>query len=230
MENQRAGKPIANIGKPSRGLIRGVEIYCGIVSEAQNEFSAFNSKMCALFGNDACINFFRFGIASIKDGNLYRNVTALIGILTVSDTRKERDDSSGPAVADALGKLGFADFTFRIVRDELPEIQGALIELCETCAFIFTTGGTGFTPRDVTPEATAPLLEKRADSLVELMRLRGLEHTPLSHLSRGVAGVRGSTLIVNLPGSPKGARQGIEALAPLLPGILGSLQGDGCPH
>lgn len=186
--------------------------------------------MCALLGARAFIDFFHFGSASLKDGNLYGTVTALIGILTVSDTRKARDDESGPQTVAALEKLGFTEFTTRIVRDELSEIQAAILELCETCTFVFTSGGTGFTPRDVTPEATAPLLEKRADSLVELMRLRGLEHTPLSHLSRGVAGVRGSTLIVNLPGSPKGARQGIEALAPLLPGILGSLTGDGCSH
>lgn len=82
----------------------------------------------------------------------------------------------------------------------------------------------------MTPEATLPLLERRADSLMELIRLRGLAFTPLSHISRGVAGVRGNVLIVNLPGSPKAVRQGIEALAPLLPDILAALGGERCSH
>ena len=95
---------------------------------------------------------------------------------------------------------------------------------------VFTTGGTGFAQRDITPEATAPLLEKRADNLCELLRLKGLEHTKLSHMSRGAAGVRGNCLIVNLPGSPKACKQGIEVLAPLLPEIVASLEDDGCSH
>lgn len=117
-----------------------------------------------------------------------------------------------------------------MVRDEVVEIQSAILSLASICQLVFTTGGTGFSPRDVTPEATAPLLERRADNLVELMRYRGLKHTPLSHLSRGVAGVVRGTLVVNLPGSPKGAREGIEALAPLLKPILESMFGDGCTH
>lgn len=155
-----------------------------------------------------------------------------IGILTVSDTRSrgEAMDLSGPAAAEALRAVDFADFEFAIVPDEVDAIQSAIVRLCKVCDAVFTTGGTGFTPRDVTPEATAPLLDKRADNLMELIRMRGLEHTPLSHLSRGVAGVCGDVLIVNLPGSPKAARQGIEALAPLLPDILATLKGDPCSH
>lgn len=157
---------------------------------------------------------------------------ARIGIVTVSDSRSagEAEDLSGPAAAESLRALGFSRFETRLVPDEIEAIRAAILELCERCSAVFTSGGTGFSARDVTPEATAPLLERRADNLVELIRIRGLEHTPLSHLSRGVAGVRGSTLIVNLPGSPKGVRQGLQALAPLLPDLLSALGGEGCGH
>ncbi len=151
-----------------------------------------------------------------------------LGVITVSDTRTASDDLSGPAVVEALSALGYDKFETWIVEDDLEAIQEAIRSLQRTCAAIFTTGGTGFGARDVTPEATAPLLDKRADNLVELIRLRGLEHTPFSHLSRGVAGIFGQSLVVNLPGSPKAARQGIEAIGPLLGPILGNLLGQGC--
>ncbi len=149
-----------------------------------------------------------------------------IGIITVSDTRTESTDQSGPTAVSVLQDLGYAQFETRIVKDEILEIQAALLDMIETCQIVFTTGGTGFTPRDVTPEATLPLLERRADSLMELTRYKGLKHTPLSHLSRGVAGTIKGTLIVNLPGSPKAVRQSIEALAPLLKPILESMHGE----
>lgn len=155
----------------------------------------------------------------------------MIGVITVSDSRSAgtQTDESGPAAIEALRGLGASNFTTRLVPDEVDEVQNAIRLLCASCAAIFTTGGTGFSPRDVTPEATIPLLDRRADNLSELMRLKGLERTPLSHLSRGVAGVRGKTLVVNLPGSPKAAREGIEAIGPLLGPILSALAGDGCP-
>lgn len=157
---------------------------------------------------------------------------ARVGIVTISDTRSEgkAEDWSGPAVEQALRLQGFSQFDTRIVPDDVASIQAVLMELVGKCAAVFTTGGTGFAPRDVTPEATLPLLDRQAPNLQELMRLRGLEHAALSHLSRGLAGVRGQTLIVNLPGSPKAAREGVQALAPLLPHVLSALAGDGCSH
>ena len=159
-------------------------------------------------------------------------MAARVGIVTVSDSRFAGDnlDQSGPALIEALQPLGFSDFDSALVPDEVEAIQSILTKLSLRCRIIFTTGGTGFAPRDITPEATAPLIEKRADNICELLRLKGLEHTKLSHMSRGVSGIRGGCLIVNLPGSPKACRQGVEALAPLLPEIVASLESDGCSH
>lgn len=155
-----------------------------------------------------------------------------IGILTVSDTRSrgENEDLSGPAMQEALETLGYAEFVTEIVADEVGLIQEAIGRLAESCQAVFTTGGTGFSPRDVTPEATALLLDRRADNLCELLRLDGLKYTKLSHLSRGVAGMIGPTLVVNLPGSPKAVRQGVEVLGPLLPEVFAALAGEGCSH
>jgi molybdenum cofactor synthesis domain-containing protein len=156
-----------------------------------------------------------------------------IAVVTVSDTRTFETDLSGPAAIEALQALGYSAFEQRIVADEIEQIQATLLELSRLCHAIFTTGGTGFSARDVTPEATSPLLTKRADNLSELMRLRGLEETRFSHLSRGVSGLIGTCLVVNLPGSPKGAKQGIEAIGHLIPHVLQSLSGDECqadPH
>lgn len=157
---------------------------------------------------------------------------ARIGILTVSDTRSsgENEDLSGPAVAKALAEAGFFNFSAAIVADEIGAIQSAIKDLATDCAAVLTTGGTGFAERDVTPEATAAMLDRRADNVSELIRLKGAEKTPLSYLSRGVAGVYGQTLVVNLPGSPKGATEAVQAIAPLLEHILLALSGEGCPH
>ncbi|MBI1756090.1 MAG: MogA/MoaB family molybdenum cofactor biosynthesis protein [Fimbriimonas ginsengisoli] len=154
---------------------------------------------------------------------------AKIGVVTVSDTRTRDTDRSGPAVIEALRALGYDDFATRLVPDETAAIRRAIRELAGTCSAVFTAGGTGFGPRDLTPEATADVLDRRADNLSELIRLRGLDHTPFSHLSRGIAGVLGNCLVVNLPGSPAGARQGVEAVAPLLGPILTGLAGEPCP-
>ena len=145
-----------------------------------------------------------------------------LGIVTVSDkgSRGERKDSSGPAIASWMAET-FPRSTIlaRIVPDEKEMIYEALADLADNqgCRLIITTGGTGFGGRDVTPEATRSAIEKEAPGLAELLRLEGLKKTPFAVLSRGIAGIRGQALIVNLPGSEKAVKEGLETLSPLLP-------------
>jgi molybdenum cofactor synthesis domain-containing protein len=149
-----------------------------------------------------------------------------IGVLTVSSTRSEANDGSGDAV-DAALRIGEAVQVERaIVNDDVSAIVARLRILCAHCDLVLTTGGTGFSPDDVTPEATASLIDRWASSLVELVRSKGQETTAFAFASRGIAGVCGRCLVVNLPGSPDGARQGTEALLPILPHILSQLRGE----
>lgn len=152
-----------------------------------------------------------------------------VAVLTVSDTRTAESDLSGPALVEELKKLGFVNIDAALVKDEQADISKKLIELAECHALILSTGGTGFTPRDVTPEATAEVLEKRAASLSEVIRAKGMEKTPYAALSRAIAGIRGDCLIINLPGSPKGAVEGIEAVSHLLYPILVQITSGHCP-
>ena len=153
------------------------------------------------------------------------------GVLTVSDrsSRGERPDMSGPAVAqfvrEAL-KWNVADTA--IVADDASAICSKLVEWCDEAKLnlIFTTGGTGFAPRDVTPEATRAIIDREAPGLGEAMRASSLKLTPHAMLSRAVCGIRGSTLIVNLPGSPKACRENLETIAPALPHAMQLLSGD----
>ena len=151
-------------------------------------------------------------------------------VLTVSDSsfRVERADLSGPAVAKRLVEAGFEVSHTAIVPDERDGIAIALQELARQggAEAIFTTGGTGITPRDVTPEATRDALEKELPGLGELMRAEGLRHTRRSVLSRATAGTLGRCLIVNLPGSPKGAVQSLDAILDLVPHIVELLRGN----
>src|SRR5271166_3761487 len=148
-------------------------------------------------------------------------------ILTVSDSssRGERADISGPATADLLRQHGFEVVLQEIVPDDQASIESALVRLSEEAQLIVTTGGTGIAPRDVTPEATRAVCSKLIVGIPERMRAVGSAQTPFAILSRGVCGVRGRSLILNLPGSPGGAVESLRAVLHILPHAIDLLAG-----
>ena len=151
-------------------------------------------------------------------------------VITVSDraTTGERPDTNGPLLASLLADLGLDVGPVVVVPDELEAIRGALTAaVTQAYDLVLTTGGTGLTPRDVTPEATRPLLEREAPGLSEALRHRNAEAVPTAILSRGVAGTIGRTLVVNLPGSSGGVRDGVAVLGPVLEHALAQLAGGG---
>ena len=148
-------------------------------------------------------------------------------MITVSDgvSRGTREDASGPALRDLLERSGY-EVTGRVVPDESDEIAAAIREGAAAASLVVTTGGTGFAARDVTPEATRSVIERDAPGLAEAMRAAGREKTPFADLSRGVAGIIGRTVVINVPGSPAAAVESLEAILPILSHGLDHLDGD----
>jgi len=148
-------------------------------------------------------------------------------VLTVSDSsaRGEREDLSGPATAEALRRNGFEVAIERIVADEQSALEAALVSLAEQVQLVVTTGGTGIAERDVTPEATRAVCSRLVEGIPEKIRADGLAKTPFAVLSRGLCGVRGRSLILNLPGSPKGAVESLQSVMGILPHAIDLLAG-----
>lgn len=152
------------------------------------------------------------------------------GILTVSDrsAQGKRQDASGPALVTALGAHGVEVAWTAVCPDDTEEISRWLVVWADEhhADLILTTGGTGVAPRDVTPEATLSVVSRTIPGMAEAMRAASMKKTPHAMISRAVAGVRGATLIVNLPGSPKGALENLEAILPAIPHAVAKIQGD----
>jgi molybdopterin adenylyltransferase len=153
-----------------------------------------------------------------------------VGVITVSDRgyRGEREDASGEVIREMVQGVGAEVAFSTIVPDEREEIKRALLQGADEIGLdlMVTTGGTGVSPRDVTPDATREVIEWEIPGFAEAMRMAGLKKTPHAMISRALCGVRGSTLIVNLPGSPKAVREGLEVILPAIPHTIAKLQGD----
>jgi molybdenum cofactor synthesis domain-containing protein len=168
---------------------------------------------------------FSFSIANVKIGGCMIKV----GILTISDkgSKGERTDGTCPAIKEILNKNIYSVEYYKIIPDEIEMIRKELIYICDelNLDLILTNGGTGFSKRDVTPEATMKVIEKQVPGITEAMRQMSLSITPMAMLSRAVAGIRKNTLIINLPGSPKGAVENLKFALPALPHGIEILKG-----
>lgn len=153
----------------------------------------------------------------------------LISVVTASDrcSRKICEDKSGPLIFEMLSDVA-SKGEYSVVPDDAEAIANELIRLCDTVKsdVVFTTGGTGFAPRDVTPEATLSVIDRAAPGIAEAIRAESLRVTPKAMLSRAVSGIRGKTLIINLPGSPKAVRESLEVVKPVLEHAVETLSGN----
>ncbi|MBN1376226.1 MAG: MogA/MoaB family molybdenum cofactor biosynthesis protein [Dehalococcoidia bacterium] len=150
-------------------------------------------------------------------------------VLTISDksSKGERGDSSGDYIVTALRKLGITVAKYEVIPDDLDTIAGMLRQWADMgdTDLIFTTGGTGLAPRDVTPEATCMVIEKEVPGIADMMRSSGFKNTPTAILSRALAGMRGRCLIINLPGNPRAVREYLELIMPIIPHAIDTLHG-----
>lgn len=151
----------------------------------------------------------------------------IASVLTISDSSSigQRKDISGPAVVRELEAAGFKVLHSSVLPDEKDSISARLLECSEITRLVITTGGTGIAPRDVTPEATLAVIERRIVGIEEKMRMEGAQKTPFAALSRGVCGIRGKALLLNLPGSPAAAVESLQAVIGILPHALELLDG-----
>lgn len=149
-------------------------------------------------------------------------------VLTLSDkgARGEREDLSGPAIEEMLKRIGIEVTDYVILPDEKEMIKEKLLEYCRRVDLILTTGGTGLGPRDVTPDATIEIIDKEIPGIAEAMRAEGMKKTARSMISRAVTGMRGRTLIINLPGSPKAVRENLETILDVIPHAIKKIKGD----
>lgn len=149
-------------------------------------------------------------------------------ILTLSDkgSKGEREDLAGPVIREMIAGIGATVEHYEVIPDERELIKEKLMYYCNKVDLVLTTGGTGLSPRDVTPEATLEVIDREIPGIAEAMRSAGMEKTRRAMLSRAVAGVRGSTLIINLPGSPKAVKEGLEAIMDVLPHAIEKIRGD----
>ena len=164
----------------------------------------------------------------------YARVMPNLGVLTASDlgSQGKRDDSSGRLIEKVLSARGFRLLRYEVVPDDQALIEDRLRRWSDEDGLdlIVTTGGTGLTSRDVTPEATLAVIDRQAPGMAEAMRMQTLKHTPMAMLSRAVVGTRGSTLIINLPGSTRAVEQCLEVLLPVIPHALDMLKDVPPPH
>ncbi len=158
--------------------------------------------------------------------------TVKAAILTVSDSRRERDDTSGAAIREILETHGFEVSGYEVIPDDRAQIGARIQSWADggEVGLIVTTGGTGLGLRDVTPDATRDIMEYEVPGIAEAMRAEGLKHTPMAMIGRGVAGVRSGTLVINLPGSEKGVRESLAVVAPVLRHALELLAGGSSDH